>query len=53
MNEIHKITVPKWGLSMQQAAVSGWIKSVGAPVKAGEELVEGGARIGRGRAARG
>jgi pyruvate dehydrogenase E2 component (dihydrolipoamide acetyltransferase) len=40
MGAIHKITVPKWGLSMQQALVSGWLKEVGAPVRQGEGLVE-------------
>jgi pyruvate dehydrogenase E2 component (dihydrolipoamide acetyltransferase) len=40
MGDIHKITVPKWGLSMQQAVVSGWLKEVGDTVKASEELIE-------------
>ena len=40
MAAIHKITLPKWGLSMESARVNGWLKEVGALVKPGEELVE-------------
>lgn len=40
MGAIHKITLPKWGLSMESATVNGWLKQVGAVVKAGEELVD-------------
>src|SRR5207248_5221558 len=40
MAAIHKITLPKWGLSMASARVDGWLKEVGALVKPGEELVE-------------
>ncbi|MBI1915514.1 MAG: acetoin dehydrogenase dihydrolipoyllysine-residue acetyltransferase subunit [Planctomycetes bacterium] len=40
MAAIHKITLPKWGLSMASARVNGWLKDVGALVKEGEELLE-------------
>src|SRR5262245_60529621 len=40
MGAIYKITLPKWGLSMESATVNGWLKEVRAAVKAGEELVE-------------
>ncbi len=40
MGPMHKITLPKWGLSMKEARVVTWLKDVGAPVASGEELVE-------------
>jgi len=40
MAAIHKIALPKWGLSMASARVNGWLKEVGALVKPGEDLLE-------------
>src|SRR5262249_31291328 len=40
MGTIHKITLPKWGLSMASARVNGWLKEIGTVINTGEELVE-------------
>lgn len=34
------IRMPKWGLSMEEGTIVGWLRPQGAPVSEGEELVE-------------
>ncbi|MBA2517752.1 MAG: biotin attachment protein [Solirubrobacterales bacterium] len=34
------VTLPKWGMTMQEGTVQGWLKQVGDPVAEGDAIAE-------------
>src|SRR5205809_5186844 len=40
MSTLHALTMPKWGLSMTEGKVAGWLVDEGVEVDPGVELVE-------------
>ena len=40
MSDIHAVTVPKWGLSMDKGTVTAWHKQPGDTVRKGEDLLD-------------
>jgi len=40
MSAIHTLTMPKWGLSMKEGKVNGWLKDIGDEIAPGEEIIE-------------
>ena len=40
MSTIHPVTIPKWGIEMQEGTVTGWHVAEGASVAKGDELID-------------
>ena len=39
-DKLYPITVPKWGIEMQEGTITGWQVAVGTPVAKGDELID-------------
>ncbi|MGH6799668.1 MAG: alpha/beta fold hydrolase, partial [Roseiarcus sp.] len=40
MSEIQPIVMPKWGLAMEEGALTSWLVQNGAPIEKGQEIAE-------------
>ena len=40
MSKLHALTVPKWGMSMEEGEIIEWRVAVGEQVSSGDELVD-------------
>ncbi|MEM1412220.1 MAG: dihydrolipoamide acetyltransferase family protein [Pseudomonadota bacterium] len=40
MSDIHPVTIPKWGIEMQEGTVTEWRIAQGEPIEKGEELID-------------
>ena len=40
MSTLHALTVPKWGMSMEEGEITEWRVSVGDKLAVGDELVD-------------
>ena len=40
MSRIHAITMPKWGIEMQEGAITSWHVAIGAAVTRGAQLLD-------------
>src|SRR3712207_247391 len=40
MNKIQPITMPKWGLAMEEGVLARWAVEEGAPISAGQEIMD-------------
>lgn len=37
---LHDVTLPKWGMTMQEGTISSWLKAVGDTVREGDVIAE-------------
>ena len=40
MSAIHPVTIPKWGIEMQEGTITGWHVAIGADITKGDELID-------------